>query len=406
MTQRIGRRQFLTQAVAGTVALTAFSYGRVQGANGRVPLGIVGSGGRGRALIKEFLKNHDTEFVAVCDVYETNQGLGVTEAKSKPKTYGDHRKLLDDRDVKAVVIATPDHWHHDQLLDALKAGKDVYLEKPMSLNVDQGADMVKAVRATDRVVQVGMQRRSSPIIREVRRLIQAGELGDVALVRAAWYWNMKPLARDRPLKGKLDWETFCGPAGKQELSRDGYENVAFLNWRYFWAFSGGNCTDQGTHLMDVIQWCLNDGRPPRSAVQQGQVHRLQPSQTPDVFSCAFEYPKFLATWTLDYTNSFKDSWEIIFQGNKASLVLDDDGFRLYDDPGKGKKPKPPAREEKGKLLTTPHVDNFLECLRTRQDPNAPVEVGHHAVTGPHLANYALRHHCRAVLGEGGKVTAG
>jgi predicted dehydrogenase len=407
MSTRIGRRQFLASAAGAAVALTAASYGKVLGANERIQLGVIGTGGRGRNLMKSFLKvGTDVEFAAVCDVYETNLGLGAQEAGGKARQTGDYRKLLDEKDVQAVVIATPDHWHHDQLVASLKAGKDVYLEKPMSLNVEQGAAMVKAVRGTNRVVQIGMQRRSAPAVLECKQLLDDGALGAVSLVRAHWYWNMPPLARDRALKGKLDWESFCGPAGKQQLSREGYENVAFLNWRYFWPFSGGNMTDQGTHLMDVIQWFGNAGKPPRSAVCQGQVQRLQPSETPDVFSAVFEYPTFLATWTLAYTNSYQDSWQIVFQGDKATLELDRTGYRVYPDPGRGGKMKPASVSKEAPLPTEPHVANFLECLRSRKEPNAPVEVGHNAVTGPHLANHAMRNRCRAVLGPDGKVSAG
>jgi predicted dehydrogenase len=402
----IGRRAFLNQAAGATVALSAASYGRVLGANERVHLALIGSGGRGRSLVKSFLKNKDIAFTAVSDVYEANLQLGLKETGADAKPFPDYRKVLDDKDLAAVVIATPDHWHHDQLAAALKAGKDVYLEKPMSLSVEQGGQMVRAVRATNRIAQIGMQRRSAPSVHQAKKFIDDGELGTVGLVRAHWYWNMVPLRKDRPLKGKLDWESFCGPAGKRDLTVDGYENVAFLNWRYFWNFSGGNMTDQGTHLMDVIQWFLNDGQPPKSAVCQGQVQRLQPSETPDVFTAVFEYPKFLATWTLAYTNSYQDGWHIVFQGDKATLELDNNGYRLYADPGRNKPMGPPVKEVKGTLPTEPHVENFLACLRSRKEPNAPVEVGHNAVTGPHLANYAMRHKCRAVLGSEGKMSAG
>ena len=405
MSHPIGRRQFLAGAGAA-LALSAVSYRRVLGANDRIHMGLIGSGNRGRNVMRTFLKHKDVAFDVVCDVYEPYLQMGLKDAGGEGRSCTDYRRLLDDKSLNAVVIGTPDHWHHDQLLDSLKAGKDAYLEKPMSLNVAQGADMVRAVRATKHVVQIGMQRRSAPAVIAAKKLVDAGELGKVTLVRAHWYWNMAPLKQDRPLKGKLDWRAFCGPAGEQPLSRDGYENVEFLNWRYFWPFSGGNMTDQGTHLMDVIQWFLNDGKPPLSAVCQGQVHRLQPSETPDVFSAVFEYPNFLANWTLDYNNSYQDSWGIVFQGNKGSLELDDRGYRVYADPGKGKQRKPPVKDVKASLPTEPHVENFLACLRSRQEPNAPVEVGHHAVTGPHLANFALRQHCRAVLDGEGRVRAG
>jgi predicted dehydrogenase len=406
MSEPIGRRRFLTYAAGAAVGMTASSYRRVLGANEKVQLGIIGSGGRGRALMKSFLKDKDMEFVAVCDVYETYCDKGLAEAGKNAKGCGDFRKLLEEKTLAAVIIATPDHWHHDMLVESLKAGKDVYLEKPMSLSVEEGARMVKAARAADRIVQVGMQRRSAPSIHAAKRILDGGDLGEVTLVRAHWYWNMPALKKERPLEGKLDWDGFRGGKSKQALTVDGYENVAYWNWRYFWDFSGGNMTDQGTHLMDVVQWFLNDGKPPKSAVCAGQVHRLQPSQTPDVFSAVFEYPKFLATWTLAYTNSFKDGWQIVFQGNKATLELDNHGYRVYPDNGRDKPLLPSSKEEKLPVPTEPHVENFLECVRSRKEPNAPVEVGHNAVTGPHMANFAMRNHCRAVLTAEGKVTAG
>ncbi|MCI0455762.1 MAG: Gfo/Idh/MocA family oxidoreductase [Gemmataceae bacterium] len=406
MSQPIGRRQFLSQAATATATLTAASYGKILGANERLALGIIGSGGRGRSLMRAFLKNKEVVFTTVCDVYEPYRQLGLKEAGTSATGLTDYRKLLDDKTVNAVLIATPDHWHHDQLLASLQAGKDVYLEKPMSLTIEQGAAMVRAVRATDRIVQIGMQRRSAPAVHAAKRILDEGELGDVSLVRAHWYWNMPRLVENRPLKGQLDWERFCGPAGKQPLTHGPHQNVAFWNWRYFWAFSGGNMTDQGTHLMDVVQWFLNDGQPPRSAVCQGLVKRLQPSETPDVFTAVFEYPRFLATWTLDYTNSYKDGWQIVFQGNKATMELDGSGYRVYPDAGRGKPMLPPSKNMTAPVPTEPHVENFLDCMRTRKQPNAPVEVGHHAVAGPHLANVALRRGCRAVLGADGKVSAG
>src|SRR5947208_6308030 len=367
------RRQFL--AAAGAVALSAATYRRVLGAAERVGVGFVGTGGRGRSLIRAFRKNKEADVVSVCDVYAPHLDAAVKEASGKVKKQTNYRRVLDDKEVQAVVIATPDHWHNDQLLRSVKAEKDVYLEKPMALSVEQGAKMVKAVRDADRVVQLGMQRRSAAAIYAARRILRDGTLGRVALVRAQWYWNMPALQKERPLKGKLDWSAFCGPAGEVELSRGDYQNVAFWNWRYFWPFSGGNMTDQGTHLMDVIQWFLADSKPPKSAVCQGQVRRLEPSETPDVFSAVFEYEEFLATWTLAYTNSYKDGWQIVFQGDRATLELDGEGCRLYEDPGRGKPLDKPIKEEKAPMPTEPHVDNFLECLKARRDPNAPVEVG-------------------------------
>jgi predicted dehydrogenase len=400
-TQGWDRRQFLAAGAAAGVGLAARSA-VAAGANDKLVFGIIGSGGRGRGVMKSFLGKPDVEFAAVCDVYEANRDQGLKVAGDKAKGYNDHRELLDRKDIDAVLIATPDHWHYQQLADAVAAGKDVYLEKPMSWSIEQGREMVRLVRKSKQVVQIGMQRRSSPGVIEARNLVKSGILGEVNFARAQWFWNMPEIPKDRPLKGELDWKRFRGPHTSVEL--DEPSHARFFNWRYFWDFSGGNMTDQGTHLMDVIQWFLNDGKPPRSAVCLGDVYRLQPSETPDVFSATFEYPKFLATWTLAYTNSYEDGWRVTLQGNKATMVLDSDGYTVYPDAGRGKPALPPNRMARLNLTDTDaHVENFLQCVRTRQEPNAPVEVGHNAVTGPHLANIAMRKKAKATLADDGRV---
>jgi len=178
--------------------------------------------------------------------------------------------------------------------------------------------------------------------------------------------------------------------------------VRFRYFRNFWDYAGGHMTDQGTHLMDVIQWFCNDGKPPRAAMTTGMTLIHQGAEVPDTFSAVFEYPAFLATWTLCYGNSFQDGWKIIIQGRKATMELDDDGYRVYPEPWRRPNiPVTPSHEVKGGIPTEPHVKNFLECMRSRQEPNAPVEVGHNAVSGPHLGNLSLLQKKRAELSNDG-----
>jgi predicted dehydrogenase len=379
--------------------LTAKSFGRVLGANERIRLGIIGSGSRGRSLMGSFNELADEcEFIAVCDVYEPRQNQALKLAREGTKATFDYRQILDNREVDAIVSATPDHWHSQILMDAVQAGKDVYTEKPFSHSIEQGAKMVRAVRATKQIVQVGMQRRSSPAVRGAKQLIEDGVLGEVVLARAQWYWNLKPLPRKATLEGKLDWERFQGPA----KHRRALDEVRFLYWRNFWDYAGGHMTDQGTHLMDVIQWFCNAGKPPRSAVCQGGNYVHIGADVPDTFSAVFEYPTFLATWTLCYANSLEDGWKIVIQGKKATMIIDDDGYRVFPEPWKRPGIPPAAiHEVKGSIPTKPHVKNFLDSVRARVEPNAPVEVGHNAVTGPHLANVALLQRKRVFLGDDG-----
>jgi predicted dehydrogenase len=404
MTKSIDRRRFMAEAgavVAGAGVLSAKSWARVPGANERIQMGVIGAGGRGRSVMGSFNRLGDAiEFIHVCDVYEPNINNTLRLARTGAKTTMDYRQLLDDKDVVGVLNATPDHWHAPVLMDAVAAGKDVYTEKPFSYSIEEGAKMVKAVRATKQIVQVGMQRRSSEAVRNAKKLVDDGVLGEIVMARAQWFWNRKPMPARMELAGKLDWERFQGPAKK----RYPLDERRFFHWRNFSDYNGGHMTDQGTHLMDVIQWFCNDGMPPRSAVCQGAIYVHKGGDVPDTFSAVYEYPTFLATWTLCYGNSYEDSWKIHIQGKKATMVIDDDGYRIFPEPWQRPNIPPQAiHEYKGGIPTEPHVKNFLDCVRSRQEPNAPVEVGHRAVTGPHLANVALRSQRRAELGEDGAM---
>jgi predicted dehydrogenase len=394
----LGRRSFLKKSAAlglGAMAAPAIfpRAAQVLGASEKVVMGIIGSGGRGRSVMKTH-QAQGTQFAAVCDIYKPNLYAGLKQAGENARSYSDYRKLLDDKSLDAVLIASPEHWHGPMLMDAVAAGKDAYCEKPMSHSIEEGNRMVKAVRLTDRIVQIGMQRRSTPSVIAARELI--AECGKIYLVKAYWNWIFSQPLDNSPLSDEVDWKAFLGPAPWHE-----FQPMRFRYWRYFWDYSGGNCTDQGTHLMDVVQWFMGSGAP-RAALCHGAVFVDQGAETPDVFSATFEYPSYMATWTLDYANSMDNGWNIQFLGDKATLWLDNQGARLYGPGGTGttyKRSEKPAllKEVPGSLSDEDHVKNFLECCRTRKQPNAPVEIGHLAVCGPHLANVAYLHQARARL---------
>ena len=402
--EKVDRRKLFGRAAVGLGVLSHPSFSaRVFGANDRVVMGIIGSGGRGRRLMESF-KSQGVDWAGVCDVYGPNRERAREIAGPKSKEYLDYRELLDRKDIDAVLIGTPDHWHHNHLIDTVRAGKDAYCEKPMSWSIEQGANMVAEVRKTDRIVQVGMQRRSAPAIHECKKLIDEGRLGEINLVRAEWYWNRT--VSKRPVEAsKLDWDRFVGPSPKQP-----FEPVRFRAWRYFWDYSGGNMTDQGTHLLDVIQWLTNTSQPV-AAYCHGKVYKLHPAETPDTFCAIFEYPGFSCTWTLTYMNSFHNGWGIVFHGRKATLELCEAGYKIYDEPWGGSRrstrwtvPQPDVKNLSGGVTETmPHVINFLESLRTRRQPNATVERGHEAVRTLHLANISYHKGARAVLAEDGKT---
>lgn len=369
----------------------------VWGANDRPAFGSIGTGSRGRFLHETF-QQLGARCVAICDVYEPYLEEAAKKSPADVRKYVDHHRLLEQKGIDFVVIATPDHHHCPMLLDSLAAGKDVYLEKPLSHSLEQSAEMVKAVRKTDRIVQIGMHRRSMEFVRQAKKIVDDGALGRISMVKALWNWHFDEWLDNSPLQGQLDWERFQGPAPRRPL-----EPRRFRWWRGFWDYSGGNMTDQGTHLMDVVQWMTNSP-PPRSAVCQGRITNAEGAEVPNIFTAVFEYPDFIATWTLDYRTAYDNDWSIQFLGEKAAMVLDQAGLRMYADPGSSAAPWTlrPKLEPIMKIPDTgtaaAHMQNFLDCIGPRKEPNCPVEVAAAAVTGPHMANLAFRQGKRIALG--------
>ena len=376
------RRAFLIASAAPMLLPSSAA-----GANERVSIALIGAGGRGRRVLAAF-RELGSPAPAVCDVYQPNLAKGIEAADDGAQGYGDYRRILERDDIDAVLIATPDHWHVPMMLDAVSAGKDVYCEKPMSHSISEGVRAIRGVRATDRIVQIGMQRRSTPWIVEMQKEVAGGAIGTITMARAEWNWAISAPLDNSSLEGELDTASFVGSAAKS------LEPMMFRKWRYFWAFSGGNMTDQGTHLMDVIQWFSGVG-PPRSAVCQGTVIGMSGSQTPDCFSASFDYGSFLASWNLNYNNDYQNGWTIELLGDKGTLVLNGGGYKLYGAPWR--RDPEPVKAHEDRLPTIPHVRNFLECVKSREEPNAPVEVGHTAVCGPHLANIAFHRRSMAFL---------
>ena len=383
------RREFLKETIGASAVLSAapaFIPRTAWGANDRPAFGLIGAGNRGPWLAQAFEKV-GARCVAVSDVYSA-----YLERARKPgvKTYGNHRDLLAQGGLDFVVVATPDHHHAPMLYDALAAHKDVYLEKPLSLHLAQSGEMVAAVRKTDRIVQIGMQRRSMSFIRQAKKVIDDGTIGKISMVKAMWNWHFAIPADNSPLAAELDWDRFLGSAPKRPL-----EPRRFRWWRGFWDYSGGNITDQGTHLMDVVQWMTGSGAP-LSAVCQGQIVGVEGIEVPNVFTAVFEYPNFIANWTLNYRNTYEHDWSITFQGEEAAMVMNRKGLRIYSDPGASPTPwSQQVRAEPVKEIADidepeAHQQNFLDAIRTRTQPNCPIETAAAAVAGPHLANLALR----------------
>ena len=365
------------------------------GANDRLAYGLIATGGRGRYLNRIFQKQGN-QCAALCDVYAPNLAAARKDSPAGVKTYRDYQELLAQSGLDAVVVASPDHQHAPMLMAALAAKKDVYLEKPLSKSLEESQLMIEAVRRSKQIVQIGMQRRSAESIMKAKALMDEGILGRITLVKPQWHWNIAKPLDNSPLPGELDWTRFLGAAPKRTL-----EPMRFRYWRYFWDYAGGNMTDQGTHLMDVVQWLTKSG-PPKSAVAHGYVAKMAGAEHADVFSAAFEFDNMMVTWTLDYANSFQNGWSITFMGDEGTMILDEAGYRVYAEPWK--RAAAPVREEVAPVPVEAHVDNFTACCRSRQEPNCPVEIAAAAVAGPHLANLALRQGRKVKLNTDGRVS--
>ncbi|MEJ2078131.1 MAG: Gfo/Idh/MocA family oxidoreductase [Acidobacteriota bacterium] len=382
------RRDFLK---TGAVAATALSWGRILGANERIRLGAIGTGARCQYLLGLLKRLNRTDLVAVCDVYGPRRAEAKEKFGATADEYVDHRELLDRKDLDAVIIAVPDHWHVPITVDAVQAGKDIYLEKPVTHTIAEGQRLLDAVENSDRVVQTGTQQRSWPHFIEARERIRSGEIGTITLVKTFWYQSYleRGDVSGRTVdQNQLDWKRFLGSAPQQPFNAE-----RFFNWRWFWDFGGGALTDLFTHWVDVAHWYMGQDLP--IAVQgMGDVHVLHDLECPDTVSAALRYP---GNFTVQYTGTMIGSLEgggLIFRGTKGMLELYRAGYSLYaeharynEDPSKD---KPYAEVKSQGDGAVQHLGNFLDCMASRKKPNAPVDVGITAARAGHLANQAIR----------------
>jgi predicted dehydrogenase len=356
------------------------------GANEHIRGAIIGSGGRGQYLTANF-KELGVEMAAVCDVYEPNLQKGLKAASTGAKAYDNYKRVLEDRSIDVVVVATPDHWHAQMVIDAVEAGKDVYVEKPMAHKIDDGFRVIEAVRRTRRVVQVGMQRRSFDLFQEGKELME--RVGEVRLVNAWWLNDQKSL-RQAPLAGKLDWTQWLGPAPHRAL-----ESERFFNWYYFWDYSGGLMVGQAAHVIDTIHWFMNSTYPVAVTCAGGRVN-LAGAEIPETTSMAIEYPEnYLAVFTVGYKSMHyapaNDQMKQ-FHGSKARLDMGREGYALYPQSDAVEMfPTVEKRRPGGfESATRAHIHNFMESVRSRKDPNATVEMGQQTSVVLAMAIEALR----------------
>jgi predicted dehydrogenase len=417
----MNRRQLLKSAgLAAAVAQTAGSSQIARAAaSDRIGVGLIGCGNQGTADERTFVAQPDVDVVAVCDVYEPNMQNGLKTAGGKAKTYRDYRKLLEDKNVQAVIIGTPEHWHALMTIDACNAGKDVYVEKPAAHYIREGRLAVEAARRNNRIVQVGSQQRSGSHFQRAVEYVQNGRLGDIHYA-TCWGHSASPEGSGRAASAPvaappadLDFDLYLGPAAQRPVG----EIWPGGRSRY-WDFSGGYVCEWGAHLADIVLWGMK-ARSPSRVFSMGAQFRSKSGEIPDTLEVLCEYPNFIMQFSVLSHSSWGPngdpgigrygSYGIQFQGTKGTLFVDRSGFRLTpqfirrEDPKHG--PKPFAqRNEIGFYYDTagnpeysdtssqggPHVRNFLDCVKSRQRPIADIEEGHYTNTVCRLANISYR----------------
>jgi len=426
------RRHFIQTGAVGTVASRL-------AASDRFSLGIIGFGKRGNELRRYFEKFPEVNMVAVADLYDGYLQNAREVINEKILTTKEYQAILDRKDIDAVAIATPEHWHLRMVLDALSAGKDIYCEKPLTFTVDEGAQIVKAAKNSSRILQVGSQGKTSPATAKAREIIKSGVLGKLNLVMSnsgrnsldgAWRYPIPPDASPQT----VDWNRFLGNSPKLPWNQE-----RFFHWRNYWEYSGGIATDMFVHTLCTMHEIL-DVKLPKSVVSHGGNYQWKDGRTvPDLMTSVFEYPgdfQIELCVNLECSKMSAFTRGPAFMGSEAAMVMGGrEGIMLYrEDPNlvraqyagplprkwreqfeaERKKLEPLPKPRDVETIEIPgrgddvanHVGLFVRSVKDRTPSVEDAETGHNAATAAHMANYALLHNCRAGLDpKSGKLKA-
>jgi predicted dehydrogenase len=401
------RRDFIKQAAAGTAAFLAYPTARVLGANDRVRLAMIGVGARGQELLKQTLQLPNAQVVAIADVYSRR----FDEAKKLSpglQAVKDYRRILDMKDIDGVLVASPLHIHELHFLDTLAAGKDLYSEKTMTWSIAEAERCLEASKKSDRVIQIGLQHESEGQLTDAKKWIRDGLVGKVTQVES-WMSRNTPHGKGqwvRPVPGdctaqNVDWKAFLN--GRPDAPFDAYK---FLNWRLYWMFSGGNVTENMIHQMAWIMSALDLPLPTAAYMSGGVFSEKDGRQVPDTISV-----------TVDFPNDVVVAFQSTFSNQRYGLgqrILGSDGTIEYvagaNDMVTGgseeqvnyypeKINRPNGATIKGDSPSQNHIANWIDCMRTRKTPNAPVELGYRSAVVAHMSNLSYRHKRRLTFEE-------
>jgi predicted dehydrogenase len=380
MSYKADRRSFIIGS-----GMTALASTRAFGASNTLRVGVIGAGGRMGNLLDAGATLGGSEIVAVSDVYAPH----CDKVKARPNattatSHVDYREVLDMKDIDAVIIATPDHWHVRVASDAIAAGKDVYLEKPVTHSLEEGAPLIHAVRSSKQILQCGMQQRSWSHFRNAVDLIQGGSIGRVTQVRTYWWQNYgsnESWTAIKPMDASLlDWKRWLGGAPDQPFTVEKYSH-----WRWYWNFGGGAMTDLFAHWIDVVHWAMKADQP-SVAQMLGDKYVFEEWDCPDTLQAAFRYPGFDVVYEGMMSSSIDDGG-LEFRGTEGTLKLTRSGFSVSRE-GIKNDLNPVLAEHSFRDGTISHMENFFACIKSRREPNAPVETGVAAARAGHMGNLA------------------
>ncbi len=402
---RLTRRQFLQTSAAGLITSKAVaarrSFPSPLGTNETVRLALIGCSVQGVYDLEECLKAPNTRAIALCDVDQSQLSKALERlggSSEKLATYGDFRRIIDRKNIDAVIVATPDHWHAIPALQAMRSGKDVYLEKPIGHTIHEGQLMVRAAREYNRIVQVGLQQRSGTIFAEALKVVRSGQIGKISLVHCFNAWNDKlnytagyrqlKNAKDSDPPEGVDYDMWLGPAPKRPFNPDRY-NGTYL---YYWDYSGGMLITWGVHLIDTVMQIM-DVKGPSSVTVSGGKYALDDNRdTPDTVESIFDFPGFTLTYSCRHANAFPNGSRRIdhgiqFFGTEATLLVDRRGYQIIPE---GKNLEPVLSPKELDAGGGTHQRNFIESVRSRHQPACGILEGHRSTTACQLANISYR----------------
>lgn len=422
------RREFFKQsAFLGAIAgVTKVRTGRATAASDRITVGVLGAGARAQELIDRAVHIPGVEVNAVCDAYSGRARRARVRTGNRAQIHRDYREILAREDVDTVFIGTPDHWHRQMAIESLEAGKDIYIEKPMTFDVDEGLEIIDAVKRTGRILQVGSQGMSSQIERAARRFVEVGRLGQITLIRAsynrntasgAWLYPIPPDANE----DTVDWKGFLGPAPDRPFDLE-----RFFRWRCYWDYSGGIATDLFVHLVTSIHFVMR-ATMPKTVLASGELHRWKDThEVPDTINALLVYPEgFTVNLSSTFNNqsSSESGFEILgtegsvlFRGDRLEFrpenVNEDNRWvvrsweeeleqQYYSRPDVMEQESPwtgkpslnldvEVHEEQGLDPTYVHLEQFFESVRSRKQPQQDAVMGHRAASAAHMVNQSLR----------------